>query len=150
MTGVTENDSKSEVRVAVRFLQAGVSEGEIHRRSASVDGRKEMSVWRSKFKDGRTALKGDPEKHAGRPGTSHPDGNCAIVEGSIREDRRVEVRGTRLRQERKAVVHCFTFLGKERYREGMSELRLNAYGDYLEKEALVFVRCIQYFLQYVC
>jgi hypothetical protein len=38
------------------------------------------------------ALNDDPEKHRGRPKTSHTDENCVNVEGLIREDRRVKVR----------------------------------------------------------
>jgi hypothetical protein len=48
-------------------------------------------VWCNKFKDGRTALNGDPPKHRGRPRTSHTDENCVIVECLIREDQRVKV-----------------------------------------------------------
>jgi predicted DNA-binding transcriptional regulator AlpA len=49
-------------------------------------------VWYNKFKDGRTARINDPQKHRGRPKTSHADENCVIVKGLRREDRRVEVR----------------------------------------------------------
>jgi hypothetical protein len=47
-------------------------------------------VW-YKFKDCQTVLNDDPQKHRGRPRTSHTDENCVIVEGLIREDRRVKV-----------------------------------------------------------
>jgi hypothetical protein len=48
-------------------------------------------VWCSKFKDGQTSLNDDPQKHKGRPRTSHTDENCVIVDGLIRENRRVKV-----------------------------------------------------------
>jgi hypothetical protein len=43
------------------------------------------------FKDGRTALHNDPEKHSGKSGTSHTDENSVIVQDLIREDQRVKV-----------------------------------------------------------
>jgi hypothetical protein len=44
LTGVTEDHSKSEVRMVVRFLQAeGVSQSEIHHRLESVYGEKVFS-----------------------------------------------------------------------------------------------------------
>jgi hypothetical protein len=49
------------------------------------------NVWCNKFRDGRTALNDDPEKHGGRPRATRTDGNCVTVEGLIREDRRVKV-----------------------------------------------------------
>jgi hypothetical protein len=49
-------------------------------------------VWCNKFKDGRTTLSDNPQKHGGRPRTSHTDENSVIVEGLIREARRVKVR----------------------------------------------------------
>jgi hypothetical protein len=45
----------------------------------------------NKFKDGRTSLNDDPQKHRGRLRTSHTDENCVTVEGLIREDRRPKV-----------------------------------------------------------
>jgi hypothetical protein len=51
----------------------------------------EVCMWCNKFKDGGTGLNDDPQKHRGRPRTSHTDENCVIVKGLIREDRRVEV-----------------------------------------------------------
>jgi hypothetical protein len=92
MAGVIENDSKFEVSGVVR---GGASQSCIHRRSVRVYGqnglsRKEVSVRCNKFKDGRTALNDDPEKHRGRPRTSHNDENCAIVEGLIRRDRGIK------------------------------------------------------------
>jgi hypothetical protein len=45
----------------------------------------------------------------------YTDGNCVIVEGPIREDRRVKVREVALQ---KAIVQCYTLLGNEDYREG--------------------------------
>jgi hypothetical protein len=92
MAGVTENFSKFQVRAVARFLQAErVSQSEIQRRIVSVYGqkvfsRKEVSVWCNKFKDGRTALSDDPQKHRGRPRISHTDENFVIVEGLIRDD----------------------------------------------------------------
>jgi hypothetical protein len=74
----------------VRFLQVeGMSLGEIHCRQVSVYGqnvfsRKEVSVYYIKFKDGRTELNDDPEKHRGRSRASHTDENCVIVEGFIK------------------------------------------------------------------
>jgi hypothetical protein len=49
-------------------------------------------VWCNKFKDGRKALNDDPQKHRGRPRTSHTDKNRVIVEGLLREDQRVKIR----------------------------------------------------------
>lgn len=98
MACVIAEYSKCEVRAVIRFLQAeGVNQSEIHRRLEGVYGpkvlsRKEVSVWCKKFKDGRTDLIDDPEKNRGRPRTSHTDENCSIVEGLIREDRRIKVR----------------------------------------------------------
>jgi hypothetical protein len=65
MAGVTENHCKFELCAVVRFFQA---EGVSQVRSASVYGqkvlsRKKVSVWRNRFKDGRTALNDDPEKN---------------------------------------------------------------------------------------
>jgi hypothetical protein len=37
------------------------------------------------------ALNDDPQKHGGRPRTSHIDENCVTVEGLIREDQRIKV-----------------------------------------------------------
>jgi transposase len=98
MAGVIENYSKFEVRAVVRFLHAeGVSQSEIHHRLVSVYGqnvfsRKEVAVWCNKFKHGQTALNDDdPQKHRGRSRTSHTDENCVIVEGLIREVRRVKI-----------------------------------------------------------
>jgi hypothetical protein len=45
----------------------------------------------NKFRDGRTALNNGPEKHSGRPGTSHTDENCVIVKDVIRGAQRVKV-----------------------------------------------------------
>jgi hypothetical protein len=50
-----------------------------------------QNVFSNKFKDGRTTLNDDPQKHRGRRRTSHTDENCVIVEGWIRVDRRVKV-----------------------------------------------------------
>jgi hypothetical protein len=47
--------------------------------------RKEVTVWCNKFKDGRTALNDDPEKHRSRPGTSHIDENLVYVDGLIKK-----------------------------------------------------------------
>jgi hypothetical protein len=60
----------------VRLLQAGVNQSEIYCRLASVYSQnvfsqKEVSVWYPKFKEGRTALNDNPQKHRGRLGTSH-------------------------------------------------------------------------------
>jgi hypothetical protein len=69
MASVIENYSKFEACMVVRFLQAeGVSQSEIHRRLVNgygwkVFSRKEVSVWCNKFRDGRTALNDDTEKH---------------------------------------------------------------------------------------
>jgi hypothetical protein len=57
-----------------------------------VFSRKEVSVWRNKFKNGRMTLNDDLQKYRGRPGTSHTDENYVIVEGLKREARRVEDR----------------------------------------------------------
>jgi hypothetical protein len=98
MASVIENYSKFEVCTMVRFLQEeGASQGEIHRRlvsvySQNVFSQMEVPVWCSKFKDGRTALNDDPQKHRGTPRTSHTDEYCVIVKGLIREDRKVKVR----------------------------------------------------------
>jgi hypothetical protein len=79
MAGVIVNYSKSEIRAIARLLRAGeVSQSEIDRRlvrvySKNVFSGKEVSVWCSKFRDGRTALSDDPEKQRGRPRTSHTD-----------------------------------------------------------------------------
>jgi hypothetical protein len=89
---VIENYSKFEVHTVVRFLHVeGVSQSEIHCKLVSVYGqnvfsRKEVAVWCNKFKDGKTALNDDPQKHRGRPRTVHTDENCVTVEGLIRED----------------------------------------------------------------
>jgi hypothetical protein len=45
-----------------------------------------------KFKYGRTALNDDPEKRRGRLRIVHTDEDCVIIEGLIREDRRLNVR----------------------------------------------------------
>jgi transposase len=98
MADVIENYSKFDVRAVLRFLQAeGVSQREIHRRfvnvyDQNVFSRKAVSVWCKKFKDCRTALNEDPQKHRGRQRTSHTDENCVIVEVLLREDRKVKVR----------------------------------------------------------
>jgi hypothetical protein len=97
MASVIKNYSKFEVCMVVRFLPAGVSQSEIHRRLVSIYGqnvlsRKEESVWCNKFIDCRMALNDDPRKHRGRPRISHTEENCVIVEGLIRKDRRVKVR----------------------------------------------------------
>jgi hypothetical protein len=92
MASVVKYYSKFEICTVVRFLQAeGVSQSKIHHRLVSVYNQnvfslKEVSVWYNKFKDGQTALNDDPQKHRGRPRTSHTDENCVIVEGSKRED----------------------------------------------------------------
>jgi hypothetical protein len=44
-----------------------------------------------KFKDGRTALNDDQEKHGISPKISNSDENCVIVKWLIREDQRVKV-----------------------------------------------------------
>jgi predicted DNA binding protein len=38
------------------------------------------------------ALNDDPQKHRGKPKTSLTDKNCVIVEGLMKEDRRVKFR----------------------------------------------------------
>jgi hypothetical protein len=58
------------VRAVVRICSRR-SQSEIHRRLVSVYGqnvfsRKEVFVWCNKFKDVRTALNDDPQKHRGR------------------------------------------------------------------------------------
>jgi hypothetical protein len=79
------------------FLQAeGVRQSEIHRHLGNVCGqvvfsRKEVPVWRNKFEDGRMTLGYDPEKHRGRPRTTHTDGNSSIIEGLLRKDGRVRL-----------------------------------------------------------
>jgi hypothetical protein len=60
----------------------------------------------------------DPEERRGRPRTSHTEDNCVIVEGLIREDRRVKVREA-LCKKKKTVIQHFASLGKEHYRDGM-------------------------------
>jgi hypothetical protein len=62
-----------------------VSQSEIHLRLVSVYGRKEVSVWCNRVKDGRTALNDDTKKHRVRPKTSHSDENCVIFKGSYRK-----------------------------------------------------------------
>jgi hypothetical protein len=57
----------------------------------NVFSRNEVSAWCSKFKDYRTVLNDDTQKDRSRPRTSHTDENCVIVEGLIKEDRRVKV-----------------------------------------------------------
>jgi hypothetical protein len=96
MAGVMENYSKFEVCAVIWFLQAeGVSQSEIHCRSVRVYGqnvfsRKEVSVWCNIFKDGQTARKYDAEKHRGRPAIPHTGENCVVVEGLMKEDRRIK------------------------------------------------------------
>jgi hypothetical protein len=91
MVGVIDNYCKFEARVVARFLQAeGVSRSGNHRRSVSVYAqnvfsRKEVSVWCTRFKDGRMTLNDDPEKHRGRLRTLRTGENCVTVEGLIRE-----------------------------------------------------------------
>jgi hypothetical protein len=97
--GVIEIYTKFQVRPVVRFLQAeGVIQNMIHQRCVNAYGQnifrqEEVSVWRNKFKYGQTALNINTKKHSGRPRTLHTDENCVIVEGLIREDQRVNVRG---------------------------------------------------------
>jgi hypothetical protein len=55
-----ENYSKFEVRTMISFLQA-----EKFERARSALSRTEVSLWRNAFKDGRTALNDDAEKHRG-------------------------------------------------------------------------------------
>jgi hypothetical protein len=60
-----------------------------HRRLVSgygqkVYSRKEVSMWCTKFKDGRKVR--DTEKHRGRPRSSHIEENCVIVKSLARED----------------------------------------------------------------
>jgi hypothetical protein len=77
MAGKTQNDSKFEVRAVVKFLQAeGVRRSETHRRSESVCDqnvfiRKGVSVWCNRFKNRRTALNDDPEKHGQTKDLAH-------------------------------------------------------------------------------
>jgi hypothetical protein len=47
----------------------------------NVFSRKEVSVWRNKFKDGRTALNDEPGQHRGRQKTSLTDEDFVIMEG---------------------------------------------------------------------
>jgi hypothetical protein len=61
-----------------------------------------MSVWCNKFEDGQTAMNDGSETFKGRPRTSHHDEHCGIVEGLIREDRRIKVREMHC----KKVVFC--------------------------------------------
>jgi hypothetical protein len=77
MDGAIEYYSKSEVCTVVRFLQAeGMSQSEINRRLVTVYGQKV-------FSQKELSIEADPR-------TSHTDENCVIVEGLIREDRRVK------------------------------------------------------------
>jgi hypothetical protein len=62
-------------------------------------------VWYSNFKDGSVTLNDDPEKHRDRPRTLYKDENGVIVEGLIREVRRVKVCEIALQ---KTVVQYFT------------------------------------------
>jgi hypothetical protein len=95
MACVTENYSNFEVRLVVRFLRAeGVIQSETHCRLVSVYGqnvpsRKEVPLWCNKFKGVQTA-QNDPEKHRGKPRTWHTEENCVVVEGLMREDRRIK------------------------------------------------------------
>jgi hypothetical protein len=78
-----------EIHAVVRFLQAGVGQSKIHRRMVSFWSQKVFSqkdVWRNKFKDDRTVLNGDPEKHVGRQRTSHTDENYVTIEDLLGEN----------------------------------------------------------------
>jgi hypothetical protein len=62
-------------------------------------------VWYNKFKDSRTALNDDPEKHRSRPWTSYSEEDCVIVEALIREGRKVKVREIALQNNSCAILH---------------------------------------------
>jgi hypothetical protein len=109
MADVIKNYSKFYVCAVVRLLQTEeVSQREIRRRLVSVHGqvfrRTEVSLWYNKFKDGRTSVNDDPEKHRGSPKTSHADG---IVEDLIRAHRRVKVLEKHCKKDSYAKLHSF-------------------------------------------
>jgi hypothetical protein len=111
MAGVIGNYCKLLFYGVVRFLQAEVSQNEIHCRLVSAYGQnvfrlKEVFVWCNKFTDGRTELIDDLEEHRGRPRTSHTDENYVIVECLIKKDRRFYIR------EKHCKKDVFPFLGK--------------------------------------
>jgi hypothetical protein len=73
MGGVVENYSKFEACAVVRFMQAGrMGQSGIRRRLDSVYYQNVFSR-NIEFKECQMAVNDDPEKHRGRPKTSHTD-----------------------------------------------------------------------------